>query len=217
MTQKSIRVTVLFLTFCKYIGIKKDKLFDLGCAALLHDIGMVKLPINFDKAGKLTYIERKHLFTHTEIGANLIEQSKTFPRAVSDIVRSHHENYDGSGYPKGLAKRDISLYSRMLTLICTYEAITRDRKYKAALNPYLSVSELARVSGFMLDPRLVARFIEVIGEYPFGTLVKTLDGEQLKVLDKAKGQKYFVTRPANDDKKNNFIMDSNLFTGVIYE
>ncbi len=217
IAHKSLRVLVLYLTLCKYLGIKKSKLLDLGCAALLHDIGMVKLPIAFDKPEKLTVSEREQILTHTKLGAMFIEESKEFPSIVSQVIRSHHEHFNGSGYPAGLAGRDINLYSRMLTLVCAYEAITRNRGYKSALNSYSAVSELARVSGSMLDPRLVARFIEIIKEFPVGTHVKTLNGEIVKILAKVEKNKYQVTLLSPDDYDCMFLLNSNDFYGVIYE
>ena len=217
IAHKSLRVLILYLTMCKYLGIKKDKLLSLGCAALLHDVGMVKLPITFDKPEKLTVTERDHVLCHTQIGVKLIEENKEFPSLVSRIIESHHEHFNGTGYPAGLAGRDINLYSRMLTLVCTYEAITRNRNYKSALCSYSAISELARVSGTMLDPRLVARFIEVIREFPVGTQVKTFDGDFVKILAKVGGGKYQVTLASSENCDCNFLLDSDVFEGVVYE
>ncbi len=217
IAHKSLRVLILYLTLCKYLGIKKDKLLNLGCAALLHDIGMIQLPIPFDKPERLTVIEREHVLSHTQLGVMLIEENKEFPSIVSRIVKSHHEHFNGSGYPAGLIGRDINLYSRMLTLVCTYEAITRNRGYKSALNSYSAMSELARVSGSMLDPRLVARFIEVIREFPAGTRVKTLDGKYVRILAKSGEGKYLVSLISSDNRDCKFLLNSGVFDGVIYE
>jgi putative nucleotidyltransferase with HDIG domain len=217
IAQKSLRVLILYLTFCKYIGIKKDKLLNLGCAALLHDIGMIELPINFDKPEKLTSLEKTHLYTHTQLGAAFIEKSAQFPKLVSTIIESHHEHYNGSGYPNGLAKRDISLYSRILTLVCTYEAMTRNRGYKTALNSYSAMSELANVSGTILDPRLVAKFIEIIREFPVGTKIITVKGELLTTVAKINSRKYQVTPMTSENNNSSFILDSKMFKGVVYD
>lgn len=215
IAHKSLRVLVLYLTLCKYLGIKKDKLLSLGCAALLHDIGMIKLPITFNSTERLTDTEKKHIISHTQLGVLLIEENKEFPSIVGRIVSSHHEHFNGSGYPAGLAGRDINLYSRMLTLVCTYEAITRNRVYKRALDSYSAASELVRVSGSMLDPRLVAKFIEIIREFPVGTKVKTRDGEIVKILAKTAEGKYQVSLLSSDNYK--FLLNSDVFEGVIYE
>ncbi len=217
IAHKSLRVLIFYLTLCKYLGIKKDKLLGLGCAALLHDVGMVQLPIKFDKPEKLTVTERDHVLSHTQIGVKLIEENKAFPSIVSRIIESHHEHFNGTGYPAGLAGRNINLYSRMLTLVCTYEAITRNRNYKSALCSYSAVSELVRVSGTMLDPRLVARFIEVIREFPVGTHVKTVDGDYVKILAKVGGGKYQVALASSGNCDCNFLLNSDAFERVVYE
>jgi len=217
IAQKSVRVLILYLTLCKYLGIKKDKLLHLGCAALLHDVGMVCLPIAYDKPDELTQIEKKYLVTHTSLGVKLIEKTSGFPSIVSKTIKSHHEHYNGSGYPSGLSKRNINLYSRMLTLVCTYEAITRNRKYKTALNTRAAVTELARVSGAMLDPRLVAKFIEVMGEFPNGTTIRTVNNKVVKVIKKLEEEKYLVLLISPEDSGKSLVVDSNLFEEVIYE
>jgi|LLEJ01.1.fsa_nt_gi putative nucleotidyltransferase with HDIG domain len=217
IAQKSLRVMILYLTFCKYIGIKKDKLLNLGCAALLHDIGMIELPIDFDKPDKITYLEKQHLYTHTKLGVAIIEKSAQFPELVSRIIQSHHEHYNGSGYPDGLAQRDINLYSRILTLVCAYEAITRNRGYQKALNSYSAMSQLANVSGTMLDPRLVARFIEIIREFPVGTRIMTVKDEHLIIVAKVKGRKYQVMPISSENSDSSFILDSNVIKEVIYD
>ncbi|MFT5298983.1 MAG: putative nucleotidyltransferase with HDIG domain [Colwellia sp.] len=193
IAQKSVRVLILYITLCKYLGIKKDKLCELGSAALLHDIGMIKLPIYFDKAEKLSKKEIVNLHKHTYIGAALIRKSGAFSDFVSDVIASHHEHYNGGGYPCGLSHRNINIYSRMLTVICTYEALTRDRYYKKAVDTYSALTELNKVSGTILDPRLVGKFIELIGVFPENIRVKTSQGLNVKVIKKLPHDLYEVT------------------------
>ncbi|PKI17180.1 HD-GYP domain-containing protein [Colwellia sp. 12G3] len=215
IAQKSVRVLILYITLCKYIGIKKDKLLDLGSAALLHDIGMIKLPISFGQAEKLSVNETKYLHTHTEIGVALIKKSRDFPDFVSDVIASHHEYFNGTGYPYGLSQRNINLYSRMLTVICTYEALTRDRHYKKALTTYAALTELTKVSGTMLDPRIVGKFIEFIGLYPVDTILKTIQGDNVRVIKKLDQNQYEVVSLLKG--KSSFIIKTDAITGVHFE
>tara|TARA_R110001592_G_scaffold24562_1_gene94539 strand:+ start:854 stop:1924 length:1071 start_codon:yes stop_codon:yes gene_type:complete len=214
IAQKSVRVLILYITLCKYIGIKKDKLLELGCAALLHDIGMINLPIHFNKAEKLSENEILHLHTHTDIGVALIRKSEDFPDFICDVIASHHEYYNGNGYPCGLSKRNINLYSRMLTVVCTYEALTRNRHYKKALDTYSALTELTKVSGTMLDPRLVGKLIEFMGVFPIDTRVKTLQGSYVKIIKKLSHNRYEVT---NTLKERSFIITTDLIVGVYCE
>jgi HD-GYP domain-containing protein (c-di-GMP phosphodiesterase class II) len=211
IAQKSVRVLILYITLCKYIGIKKDKLLELGCAALLHDIGMIKLPINFDKVEKLSENEILNLQTHTDIGVALIQKSGDFSDFICDVIASHHEFYNGNGYPRGLAQKNINLYSRMLTVVCTYEALTRDRHYKKALDTYSALTELTKVSGTMLDPRLVGKLIEFMGVFPVDIKVKTLQGSYVKIIKKLPHNQYEVT---NSLKERSFIIQTDLIKGV---
>jgi len=217
IAHKSLRVLVIYLTFCKYLGIKKSKLLNLGCAAVLHDIGMLKIPVAFDKAVKFTATERVHITKHSTLGETLVRENQDFSPVVAQVIKSHHEYYNGSGYPAGLSGRDINLYSRMLTLVCTYEAITRNRGYKNALNSYSAITELARVSGSMLDPRLVGRFIEMVGEYPVGTRIRTQNNEIVQVLAKIEKDTYQVTPTSAEGYDRINLLETSSFAGVIYE
>ncbi|MFY8300188.1 HD-GYP domain-containing protein [Pseudoalteromonas sp. SS15] len=217
IAQKSLRVLVLYLTFCKYLGIKKSQLLELGCAALLHDIGMTKLSVNFNRPKMLSQTEKRGIEIHTQIGVQIIEKNRNFSPLVGQIIKSHHENFDGTGYPDGLSKRQINLYSRMLTLICTYEALTRNRGYKAALSSYSAVTELFKISGSMLDPRLVAKFIEIVKEYPVGVRAKTQRDEEIQIISRIKKNKYKAVFLNALEPKQETILDSNHIKSVIYE
>ncbi|MFT6835447.1 MAG: HD-GYP domain-containing protein (c-di-GMP phosphodiesterase class II), partial [Francisellaceae bacterium] len=166
---------------------------------------------DFNKAEQLSENEIVHLHAHTDIGVALIRKSGDFPDFICDVIASHHEFYNGNGYPRGLAQKNINLYSRMLTVVCTYEALTRDRHYKKALDTYSALTELTKVSGTMLDPRLVGRFIEFMGVFPIDTRVQTLQGSYVKIIKKLPHNQYEVTRSL---KERSFIIQTDLIKGV---
>lgn len=138
---------------------------DIAMAAVLHDIGKVGIPDNIlNKNGRLTDEEYEIIKTHVVIGRNILES--TYGNKVSnnildyakDIVYHHHEKYDGTGYPEKLKGEEISVISRIMSLIDVYDALANDRVYKKAM-PYEEVEEFIKSqSGKSFDPKIVNVF-----------------------------------------------------------
>ncbi|OMH32631.1 HD-GYP domain-containing protein [Motiliproteus sp. MSK22-1] len=178
LAQKSVNVCILTLTFARHIGIPKNKLEAIGLGALLHDIGMVHVPKDIlSKRHSLTPSDRKLLKMHPKFGLDIMAKAMDLPEEVREIVAAHHERMDGSGYPKGLKDRQISLFARMVAITSVYEAMTRERYYKTAVSPSRALQTLYNLRHKSLDPRLVEKFIQALGVYPVGCLVKTNDGK----------------------------------------
>ncbi|MFH1645567.1 MAG: HD domain-containing phosphohydrolase [Candidatus Omnitrophota bacterium] len=130
--------------------------------AVLHDIG--KIGIRDDvlkKEGPLTPEERKEMETHAVIGVNIIKPIRSMS-ALCDLVRYHHEFYDGTGYPDGLKGEEIPLCARILKVADAYDAMTSDRAYRKALPKQIAVGELKKKSGIEFDPEIVKKFLEIV-------------------------------------------------------
>jgi putative nucleotidyltransferase with HDIG domain len=181
LARKSVNVCILTLVFAKHVGIAKHELDTLGLGALLHDIGMVKVPDRIlNKPGDLTPGERKLVKEHVMAGADIL--AAEMPREVLDIVRSHHERVDGSGYPLGLKAAQIGLFARMVAITSTYEALTRERAYGRSMTPMSASQELYARRRTHFDERLVEKFIHILGVYPPGCLVEINTGEIGRVV-----------------------------------
>ena len=106
----------------------------MQAAALLHDTGKLAVPERIlNKPGKLTPAEFETMKLHVEVGADILS-SIDFPYPVVPIVRAHHENWDGSGYPNGLKGIEIPIGARILSVVDCYDALTSDRPYRAAMS-----------------------------------------------------------------------------------
>lgn len=182
LSEKSIKVFIFYLAFAKHIGIKKDKLFEIGTAAILHDIGMLSAPEELLRSAFINKDERKYIQNHTNVGVEILSKENVFSKLTLRTIKHHHENIDGSGYPDGIKGRDISLYSRMLNIICMYEAITRDRVYKKAVFPIEAVRTLVCNVDSKIDTRLTFKFIEMLGVYPLGSIVSLNNGELVQII-----------------------------------
>ena len=131
-------------------------------AALLHDIGKLAVPEQIlSKPGPLTPDERKKMQMHAQIGAEIVG-AVPFPCPVAPLIRSHHERWDGAGYPSGLSGEQIPMGARILAVVDCFDALTSHRPYRPALSQDEAVQMLLDDAGKAFDPAIVARFTELI-------------------------------------------------------
>ncbi len=139
-----------------------DKIQDIKIAAALHDIG--KIGINdqiLNKASKLTQEEYQQIMEHPTIGANII-RNVDFLRNIAEIIKHHHERYDGNGYPDGLRGEQIPIEACILAIADSYDAMTTDRPYRKALTRKDAIEEIEQNAGTQFHPVLAEKFIEII-------------------------------------------------------
>ena len=149
-------VVTLVLDVANRIGLDPRARRDAEFAALLHDIGKIKVPGEIiNKPGKLTDEEWEIMKTHTVEGERLLSQVGGILGNVGKIVRSCHEDWDGTGYPDGLAAEEIPLVARIVRACDAYSAMTTDRAYRKARPADEAVAELRRCSGTDFDPVVV--------------------------------------------------------------
>jgi putative nucleotidyltransferase with HDIG domain len=174
------RVQVYAVALAKRLGIKEAHQLDaIEAAALLHDMGKLAIPEHIlNKPGQLTAAEFAKMKRHSDIGADLLS-SITFPYPVVPIVRHHHENWDGSGYPSGLASTDIPLGARVLSVVDCFDALTSDRPYRPRLSSDEAFAILRQRSGKMYDPLVVDTFASIYAEI---AQAATTAGEQARSL-----------------------------------
>ena len=159
------RVQVYATQLAQRLGVTDDQqLKAIEAAALLHDMGKLAIPeFILNKPGKLTPAEFEKMKRHADIGADLLS-SISFPYPVVPIVRHHHENWDGSGYPSGLSGHDIPLGARILSVVDCFDALTSDRPYRPRLSDEDSFGIIKERRGKMYDPLVVDTFINVFAE-----------------------------------------------------
>jgi diguanylate cyclase (GGDEF)-like protein len=146
------------------LGLGLDELEELRLAAELHDVGKLAIPdVVLQKAGSLDPTEWGFIHSHTLIGQRILSASPGL-RPVGVIVRSTHENWDGTGYPDGLAGDAIPLAARIIAVCDAYSAITSDRAYRAARTPREAIAELRRCAGMQFDAEVVELLCTVLAE-----------------------------------------------------
>ncbi len=162
-TQMHIRrVQVYAAGLAAAAGFSDAEIQGIKTAALLHDIGKLAVPEHIlSKPGPLTQEEFQKIRIHPQIGAEIIA-AVPFPYPVAPIILSHHERWDGKGYPQGLAGEAIPVGARILTIVDYYDAITTERPYHKALSQESAIALLQREAGRALDPSLVPAFVALL-------------------------------------------------------
>ena len=195
LVEHSLNVSILMTIFAKHLKVDKRVIEQLALGAFLHDIGKVLIPDNIlNKKGKFTEQEYEQMKLHVSLGVNILAETPDISAIAMGIVQQHHERLDGSGYPKQITSDDITQYGRMIAIVDTYDAMTADRVYKSAMHPIKAFKILLNEAETGYDETLVEQFIQCIGVYPVGTLVKLNSGKLglISQLNKSKPLTPFV-------------------------
>ena len=156
-------VVQLALALGEKLGLDAEQRRNLEFGALLHDVGKIAIPnAIINKPGKLDSREWKIIKTHTVEGQKMLDRVGGFMHNVGLIVRSHHERWDGRGYPDGLAGEAIPLEARIITCCDSWNAMRTHRSYRKALSHEEALAELEANAGDQFDPRIVAAFLQII-------------------------------------------------------
>ena len=166
------------------LNLDENELTDLCTSALLHDIGLIKVPKEImNKPDKLTDKEYEQIKSHPSLGMELLKNIKDLPKSVPDVIYQHHEREDGSGYPKGIKGNEISRYAKIVAIVEVYEVLIHPRSYRKKGNiPYIGVKKLIQEERNSLDSRLIKVFLNCITPYPPGSIVLLNNSEIGRVV-----------------------------------
>lgn len=177
ITSHCLRSTILSLVIALQINMPRDKMLELGVAALIHEIGQIKLPPQLYLTDKpLSPQARNLLATHTVLGFNIIKELQ-FPLTIQVGVLDHHERENGQGYPRHLPGNKISAYGKILSVACSYEAITSPRHYKEARSLYEATIELLMNKNKQYDDIVIKALVTAVSLFPIGTYVYLANGK----------------------------------------
>jgi len=183
-SQHSLNVCILSILLGKHLKLSADKLNKLGLCGLLHDMGKSKIPLEIlNKEGKLIGKEMEIMKSHATLGKNILLNTPDIEQEVIDAAYSHHERLNGTGYPRGLESDEISAFTKIVSIVDTYDAITSDRVYQKGKLHLQAIEILVDGRNTEFDSNLVIRFIECIGVYPVGSPVEMTNGEVVMVIE----------------------------------
>lgn len=196
----SVNVCIFSIALGRRLGMTKIQLYELGLAALMHDIGKSRVPIDLlQKTGELTDEEWKWMAAHPWLGVLVLfqfrrQQEELSYRAMT-VCQEHHMKIDLTGYPKAIRPRQVSLLSKIVSIADGYDAATSRRVYRTeVIAPSAVLEEMRDNPRRGLDQVLVKAFINLLGIYPVGTLV-VLDTFELAVVSAANPNPEALSRP----------------------
>jgi HD-GYP domain-containing protein (c-di-GMP phosphodiesterase class II) len=183
MITHAINTTIISIIIGSYLKLPNYRLIELGVAALLHEIGMLKLPSQIYLNNRpLTPQEKKAILTHPVLSYNMLK-SFNFPLAVSLAALEHHERENGGGYPQKLMGDKISLYAKIIAVACSYEALTSSRPHRDAKDGYTGMIDLLKNVGKQYDDTIVRALVYSLSIYPIGLYVLLSNGKKGQVID----------------------------------
>lgn len=180
----AIACGALAAAFGRHLGLPEGAILSLATAGLLMDVGKTRLPAHLlHQPGPLSADELELVRTHVAQGIDIVTAGGVSDPDVLDVLRTHHERYDGSGYPDGLLDDTIPMTGRMLAIIDSYDAMCSVRPYQAAISRHHALQAIYRARGALYQPELVEQFQVCLGVYPTGSRVELSTGEVAVVLE----------------------------------
>ena len=179
----AISCSALGAAFGRHMGFDEETIFSLAAGGLLMDVGKTRLPESLLRyQGSLAPGEVDIVRSHVRQGLEIIAESNITNQDVLDIVRTHHERHDGSGYPDGLVGNVIPITGRMLGIIDSYDAMSSARPYRAAISRHQALRQIYAARNSLFHAEMVEQFQVCLGVYPTGSLVELSTGEVAIVM-----------------------------------
>jgi len=179
----SMRSTVLAITLGMELHLPLSKLIELGIACILHEIGMLRLPPQLYMTDKtLSQSEKARIMTHTILGFNIVKELD-FPLSIQLGVLEHHEKENGMGYPRQLDGKKISTYAKIISVACSFEAITAPRKYKTERTTFDAMVEMLKNHNKQYDETVIKALLYSLSLFPIGAYVYLNNGKIGVVTD----------------------------------
>ncbi len=168
-----INVTILSTIMGMVLKFTSHRLIQLATGALLHDIGMVKVPkAILSKKEKLTPEELNQIRTHPIHSYRVISKELKYPEEIGLIALQHHERWDGQGYPRKLHGEDINIFARVVAVADAYVAMINNRPHRNSMIGYSAMKNVLNDNGRHFDPKILKVFLESMGIYPIGSIVQ---------------------------------------------
>lgn len=175
----ALGVSVWCAQFGRHLGLKRSDIEALALGGMLLDTGKIELPESLTKkTAQFTYEDIENFKRHVSLGVKVVKKSANIERSILEMIATHHERADGSGYQLGISNNRIPLFGRIAGLVDSYDAMTTKKTHKEkTLTPHEAISELYNLRGEQFQSELVEQFIQTVGLYPTGSLVELNTGE----------------------------------------
>jgi len=184
MAKSSVNTAILSTLIAMELKMPNHKILQVTTGALLHDIGMLKLPKNIvEKKGGLSETELSRIQAHPLYAYKMICKELLYPEEVGVIALQHHERWDGEGYPRRLAGEAIDLGARIVSVADAFEAMVSEKPYRNSMIGYQAMKNLLSDNARRFDPEVLKAFIKTMGIYPIGSIVLLNTGAIARVIE----------------------------------
>ena len=188
--EHSVQNCALGIAFGRHLGLNKRELNTLATGLLLMDIGKIRLPKELlTKTTSLTAVEAKMICKHVAFTVEILKKTKGINQHVINIALTHHERYDGSGYPNGLVGVQTPAYGRMAAIIDCYDAMITTTPHREAISEHKALQNIYNLRDKSFQQALVENFMQCMGVYPTGSLVELSSGDVAAILSQNTQQK----------------------------
>ncbi|MDR1904325.1 MAG: HD-GYP domain-containing protein [Treponema sp.] len=184
MAKSSVNVAIISALIGRELKLPNHKVMQLITAALIHDIGMLRLPKGIiDKRGGLSNAEMQRMQTHPLYANKIINKELLYPEEIGIIALQHHERWDGEGYPRRLAGTAIDMGARIVSVADAFEAMVSQKPYRNSLMGYQAIKNLLSDNSRRFDPDVLKAFIQIMGIYPIGSIILLNNGALARVTE----------------------------------
>lgn len=188
--ERSVQNCALGIAYGRHMGLNKRALNTFAMGLLLMDIGKARLPKELlEKSTPFTDAETKVVRKHVDFSVEILKNTKGINENIINIALTHHERYDGSGYPNALVGVQAPAYGRMAAIIDCYDAMITTRPYRPAIAEHKALQNIYNLGGKLFQKELVEQFMQCMGVYPTGSLVELSSGEVAAILSQNAQQK----------------------------
>ena len=183
LARSSVNTAILTIILSEALELPKNRINEITIAALLHDVGMIKIPQKIlNKTETLTDIERQAIAAHTAYGYKTAMSELMYTREIALSIMQHHERWDGKGYPNGLSGKDIDIGARIITAADAFVAMITPKPYRDLMLGYQAMKNLLADNARIFDPEIIKVMIRSIGIYPIGSIVLMNDASLARVV-----------------------------------
>jgi HD-GYP domain-containing protein (c-di-GMP phosphodiesterase class II) len=184
LAKNAVNTAILSAHIALEMKLPSHRIMQTITGALLHDVGMLRLPTDLVKqTGALSAEELRRMQTHTLYSYRIVHEEMNYSTEMGTLVLQHHENWDGSGYPQGMAGEDIHFGARIVSVCDAFEAMVSEKPYRNSLLGYQAIKNLLADNSRRFAPDVLKTLITVMGIYPIGSIVLLSNGSMARVVN----------------------------------
>jgi HD-GYP domain-containing protein (c-di-GMP phosphodiesterase class II) len=184
LAKNSVTISILSILVARALELELERVPEIAVGALLHDIGMLRLPPEIvNKQGALNAEEVEVIRSHTLHSYNIISRELAYPASVAVIALQHHERWDGTGYPYRLVGKAIDIGARIVSIADAFESMTSEKPYRNSMLGYQAMKTLVAENATHFAPNVLKVFMHIMGMYPIGSGVTLNDGRIARVVE----------------------------------